>query len=219
MEMYKSKQEGAVADTESESIADERQESVTEAEYLSRMRRTDRFAPVVTVVIYYGEKPWDGAVSLHEMLDIPEEMKLYVNDYKIILVEAGRNDLVFHNVNNRDLFYLFKLMMDKNIPQVEKKKRFQEYCDDQQTSREVLIALAGTMNMKLDDSVFEKEDKSVSCTFFEEILAEGKAEEIIETGMEYGASDEDILNRLQRKLDISLQKAQEYFEMFGKQAL
>ncbi len=149
---------------------------VTDAEYFSRMKRTDRFIPVVTIVLYYGEKPWDGAESLHGMLDIPEEIKPYVQDYRMILVEAGRNNLVFHNVNNRDLFYLFKLMMDKEVPQKEKKKRFQEYCDDHQTNREVLIALAGTMHMKLDDSVFEKEDKSVSCTFFEEIKAEGKAE-------------------------------------------
>jgi len=149
---------------------------VTDGEYLSRMKQTDRFVPVVTVVIYYGEKPWDGAVSLHGILDIPEEMKPFVNDYKIILVEARRNDLAFHNVNNRDLFYLFQLMMDQDIPHAEKKKAFQKYCDEHQTSREVLFTLAGAMNLKLDDRVFEKEDKSVSCTFIEELLAEGRAE-------------------------------------------
>ena len=34
-------------------------------EYLSRMKKTDKFIPVVTVVVYYGEKPWDAALSLH----------------------------------------------------------------------------------------------------------------------------------------------------------
>ncbi len=37
-----------------------------------------------------------GAVSLHGMLDIPEKMKEFVNDYKILLVEARKNDLTFH---------------------------------------------------------------------------------------------------------------------------
>lgn len=37
-------------------------------EYLSRMKQTDKFSPVVTVVDYYSEKPWNGAVTLHEML-------------------------------------------------------------------------------------------------------------------------------------------------------
>lgn len=31
---------------------------VTEDEFLSKMRKTDRFIPVITIVVYYGEKPW-----------------------------------------------------------------------------------------------------------------------------------------------------------------
>ena len=35
------------------------------------MRKTDKFTPVITVVVYYGEKAWDGATTLHDMLNIP----------------------------------------------------------------------------------------------------------------------------------------------------
>ncbi len=49
--------------------------------------------------------------------------------------------------------------------------------------------------------------------------AEGKAEEIIDSGFEFGLSENDILNRLQRKLPIPLQKAQKYFNMFKKQTM
>ena len=49
------------------------------------------------IVVYYGEKPWDGAVSLHAMLDISEVLKAFVNDYKILFVEARENNLIFHN--------------------------------------------------------------------------------------------------------------------------
>ena len=45
---------------------------------------------------------------------------------------------------------------------------------------------------------------------------EGKAESIIEIGFDLGLSEDEILRRLQNKLNLSLQKAQEYFEMFGK---
>lgn len=45
---------------------------------------------------------------------------------------------------------------------------------------------------------------------------EGEAKGIVETGYEFGLSEEDILIRLQKKLDISLQKAQEYLIMFSK---
>lgn len=61
------------------------------------------------------------------------------------------------------------------------------------------------------------------CTVFEETRTEGKiegrAEEIVETGYEFGLSENDILERLQKKLNISLQKAQEYFKMFGRQSI
>ena len=75
-----------------------------EDEYLSRMKRTDRFLPVITVTVYYGRKPWDGATSLHGMLDIPEELKRHVNDHRMLLVEARKNNLVLHDMNNVDLF-------------------------------------------------------------------------------------------------------------------
>ena len=61
------------------------------------------------------------------------------------------------------------------------------------------------------------------CTLFDEIEKEGKikgkAEDIIETGIDFGLAKDDILQRLQNKLNVSLQKAQEYFEMFGKQTV
>ena len=47
----------------------------------------------------------------------------------------------------------------------------------------------------------------------------GEARGIVETGFDFGLSEQDILGQLQKKLNISLQKAQEYFQMFGKQAL
>ena len=46
-------------------------------------------------------------------------------------------------------------------------------------------------------------------------IKEGEAKAIIELGFEFGLSEEEILDRLQKKLNISLQKAQEYFSMFA----
>ena len=57
------------------------------------------------------------------------------------------------------------------------------------------------------------------CTVFDEIAKESEAKGIVETGLEFGLSESDILNRLQKKLDISLQVAQEYLAMFGKQTV
>ena len=56
-------------------------------------------------------------------------------------------------------------------------------------------------------------------TVFEETRVEGRAEEIIETGYEFGLSNDDILGRLQRKLDISPETTQTYLRKFGKKAV
>ena len=40
------------------------------------------------------------------MLNIPKEMKQFVNDYKILLVEARENDLQLHNINNKPVLFM-----------------------------------------------------------------------------------------------------------------
>lgn len=46
---------------------------------------------------------------------------------------------------------------------------------------------------------------------------EGRAEGIITIGLDVGLSEEELLVKLQNKLDISYETAQEYLERFGKQ--
>ena len=205
-------------------------DGMNEYEYLSGMKKTDRFIPVITVVIYYGDKVWDGATTLHGMLDIPEKIVKYVNDYKILLVEARRNDLVLHNMNNVDLFNLLEIILDKKIPKNEAKKKAIQYGEEHQVDKSVVMTVAGATNSKIDYNAFEKGEMSM-CTLFDEIAKEseargevrgetrGRAKEIVETGYEFDFSEGDILARLQRKLDISLQQAQEYLNMFKKQAV
>ncbi len=45
-------------------------DGMEEDEFLSGMKKTDRFTEVITIVVYYGEKPWDGAVALHGIPEI-----------------------------------------------------------------------------------------------------------------------------------------------------
>lgn len=197
-------------------------EGLNEDEFLSRMKKTDKFIPVITVVVYYGEKEWDGAKSLHEMLNIPEKMTKYVNDYKMLLVEAKENNLVLHNLNNRDLFSLLEILLDTEIPKNKVKEKAIQYCEEHNTEKTVIMTVAGATNTKLDYDALSKGDGRM-CTVFDEIAKEGevrgRATEIIETGLEFGLSESDILSRLQKKLDVSLQVAQEYLAMFGKQTV
>ena len=46
--------------------------------------------PVITLVLYFGDGPWNGPRSLKERLTIPEKAERFVNDYKLHIIEIGR---------------------------------------------------------------------------------------------------------------------------------
>ena len=194
-------------------------EGMNEDEYLSRMKKTDKFIPVITIVVYYGEKPWDGAISLHEMLNIPEEMTKYINDYKMLLIEARKNNLTLHNMNNVDFFNLLEILLDKSKSSNETREKAINYAREHDVEKSVIMTVAGAVNCKIDYNALDKKGDADMCTIFEETRTEGEAKGIIEAGFDFGLSENDILERLQSKLNVSLQVAQEYLKMFGKKTV
>ena len=51
--------------------------------------RQERY-PVVTIVLYFGKTPWKKPLSLHDVLEIPADLKPFVSDYKINLIDVPR---------------------------------------------------------------------------------------------------------------------------------
>ena len=41
---------------------------MTSDEFLSGMKKDDRLHPIITIVLYYSEMPWDGPVSIKDMM-------------------------------------------------------------------------------------------------------------------------------------------------------
>lgn len=157
------------------------------------------------------------------MLNIPELMKPFVNDYKMLLVEARENNLRFHNMNNIAFFDMMRVILDKTIKKKEAKEKVIDYAAEHKVDKSVIMTVAGATNCKINYNAITAKGDVTVCTLFDEIAKEGeikgKAEGIIETGLDFGLSENDILERLQMKLNVSLQKAQEYFEMFGKRTV
>ena len=64
---------------------------LTAGEYLLRFSKADRLQPVITLILYCGEKEWDEARRLHELLDLdklPDSIKPYVADYPIHILDV-----------------------------------------------------------------------------------------------------------------------------------
>ena len=56
------------------------------ASYRAQLEQQDRY-PVVTLVLYFGDKPWGKIKSLHEAIPVGDRFRPFVNDYKINLFE------------------------------------------------------------------------------------------------------------------------------------
>lgn len=184
-------------------------QGMTEDEYLSHMKKEDKFLPVVTVVIYYGEKAWDGARDLHGVLNIPDEIKPFVGNYPMHLVEVVNNTLQFKNADNRDLFQLLNLVYNASLDKKERLKRAQEYEDSHTVDEDVVRALAATNNIKIDKT--KRKERLKVCTLFEEIAKDSREEANIETAREMIKDNEPIerimkYSRLSQETILELQK-------------
>ncbi len=61
----------------------------TKEEFISGFFKTDRLKPVITVVVYYGSKPWDASCDLFGVLDdCYKEFLPLMNNYRIKVFEA-----------------------------------------------------------------------------------------------------------------------------------
>ena len=71
----------------------------------------------------------------------------------------------------------------------------------------------------IEMSIFEYDEEKHLKSEREIWLAEGIASEIVSMGLECGLSKEQVLHRLQAKLNISEQTAKEYFEQYRKEPI
>ena len=98
------------------------------ASYRSQLLDKDNSSryPVITIVLYYGEKPWNAPKNLKERLDIPECLDKYVSDYHINVFDISHMtkeeiDNLFHS----DFRILAKFMCDKNsVKEIKEKIEF-----------------------------------------------------------------------------------------------
>ena len=79
-------------------------------EFLSGINKSDRFHPIITLVLYYGESLWDGPTCLSDMMiSMPDNIKAYFSDYKLNLVQILDSDkYTFYNEDVRNVFNIIR---------------------------------------------------------------------------------------------------------------
>ena len=187
-------------------------------EYLSGIKKSDRIMPIYTIVIYYGDEPWDGPKSIHEMFRPENKDNLpYLNDYRINLLEVRNNDLVFHNKNNIDFFTILKIFYDKSLSKEVRKKKAIQYAEEQDTNNTVILSVAKAANINIDYSKLKKNGGKITmCELFEDIKTEGINEGIIKgyiiSCRDLNVEEEKIIEMIMSKYNISKEECNKYIE-------
>ncbi len=178
-------------------------------EYLSKMRRIQKFTPIITLILYLGtERPWDGARSLHEILEIDKELKPFVNDYHIHVYDFHEhNDFSIFQTENRILFEVLSCADDwqKMRLIMEGKPELYDNLDE-----ESIRAIIGILGRKVDLDrirITERNQRRGGfsmCKALEECKEEGRVEGRIEGRTESRA---EALNNLMKNLKVTLEEA------------
>ena len=205
-------------------------------EYLSGFLKEDCIKPVITLVIHFGAEEWDGPLSLHEMMSVSDiEILSFVENYRIHLIDPAKlteEQLDHFSTSLKEVMGYIKY--SKNKEQLLKFLQTDTHRSIEMNAVRVIKTITNT-----PIEVSEEEEEIEMCKAIEDLIAEseargraegevrgraegetrGEAKGMIEICLDMSFSKEDILKKLQEKLNISLQQAGEYFEMYGKRTV
>lgn len=148
-------------------------EPLSGAEYLSGIRKDDRLHPVISIVLYYGETPWDGPFSLMDMMTgMPAAVADIFANYRMNLLQVIYSDgYVFHNPEVQMVFDISREIFRRNYDQIKR------LYGTQTIENELLRVIAAiTDSWELLDHPADHKEVSNMCTALEELKTEGKTE-------------------------------------------
>ena len=156
------------------------QKDLRGSEFLSGFSRKDRMLPTITLVLYFGER-WDGARSLHELLDFTEwadHLRKIVTDYPLHILEV----LKYPNINlfQTDLGLVFGFL--QNAKKKDSLKEFisihkNQFADLREDAYDVIAELANAAELGVQKKEYLNENGGIDmCQAIQEMIEEGRNE-------------------------------------------
>lgn len=185
-------------------------DALTSDEFISGMGKEDKFIPVITVVVYYGkEKPWDGARTLYELLDMQgkeEQIIPYISNYRLNLFDFHEHDNFeqFHT-ELQSFFEFLRYSGEKELLREKFNLHKEEY---ERLSGQAKVLLAELTNIReipgVEEKAFERGEFSM-CKAFEDMKEEGKIVALIEMickKLQKNKSAETIADEVEKELPV-----------------
>lgn len=213
---------------------------LTGDEYISGFSKEDKLVPVITLVIYFGSREWDGPLSLSEMFHVKNEKILkYVNDYRVNIIQPGKIDDLSGFATDLGLILEF-------FKKAENKAQMRKYLENNREALSNLdedavnlLAVCGNVNIEnaevekggsvnmckaiddmIQDAVDEKEKEM--CKAVDDMIQDA-VDDMIEKGikalildnLEEGKTRETIISKIIKIFSVSGETADEYFTMYA----
>ena len=82
-----------------------------------KKNKTKEKLPMVHILVFYtGEKPWNAASKLSELVEVDERFESYFHDYQMNLIEiTGNTSYNFNEEDVYNLFYICRSIYDQSI--------------------------------------------------------------------------------------------------------
>ena len=130
--------------------------------------------PVITIVLYFGKAPWKTPLSLYEAIDIQEQLKPFVNDYKINLIDVPRLQQGQVEQYTSDFqiladYFVKVASKQKYVPSTKKIRHIDEFL-------KLMSVLTGDNRYAEVGQDFAAEEEATDmCTVLDEVEARGEA--------------------------------------------
>ena len=171
-------------------------------EFLSGMTRDEKFLPVISLVVYYGpEHTWNGARCLHDLLEIDDDLRGFVSNYRLNLYDCHEHDTFDeYHTGLRQLFEVIRYGKDKEKLRRVMEENKEAYGRMDSDTRELLEAVAKVRIKEENLVMIDGEKKYDMCKAFADMKLEGKLEGRLEGKIE------GSLERLVKAVCIKLRK-------------
>ncbi len=181
-------------------------DKMTVEEFLSALRKDDRLHPIISIVIYYGENPWDGPLSLKDMIvDMPDKIADVFSDYKMNLMQVRESSKYhFSNEDVRTVFEISEYIFEEKFDEIQKKY------ENRNIKAELAIVIGTiTESAHIINQAAEQEGGFINmCSALERLEKRG-IEQGIERGIKQGVTqrnEEIVLRMLRKGMDQALIK-------------
>ena len=183
--------------------------SLTQSEFLSGFRKGDKLIPVITAVIYFGAEEWDAPMSIHEMLNVREELLPFIPDYRINLIApANIPDSHFSTKESAGRFHTgFGTLMQviKHQNEIGVADILSNAPKIDEASADMIAEVA---NIKFEKSVDEKGEVDM-CKGMEAYTLKTEIIGAIGILRDLNMSEEDIIERVAKKFNVTVEYIKE----------